>query len=281
MAVSVGEGMLQSRTGWKRPPERLEERLTDSRRLTDQLNKILVDDTSFETCIYWQEWKAESIPFTKPTGVKHSFIPKAIRTFNQAHGRHCNHQQTLTLPSFLPTVCTCFARVSGCVCVCAVLGGGVSKVILVILVLTAWFGDVCFVLLVRCVLRFFNFSLLLIIYVCNNRKARVWIYSDCKCLLVWMYVFWRTRDWWGGGGGVCARARARVCGWAHTWVCECVRRARVCVGARARVLLKTKLRVWQYLCERYPKAKGIKIQLVTIVYQSGTKEYALFVTVVR
>ena len=44
------------------------------------------------------------------------------------------------------------------------------------------------------ILSFLTFTHNLCDDVCNNRKARVWIYSDCKCLLVWMYVFWRTRD---------------------------------------------------------------------------------------
>ena len=97
------------------------------RRLTHRLNKILSDDThplrpEFDSRLIDGSGRLR-VPFTKATRFKHSFIPKAIQAFNQPHDRHClyNHQQTLTLPSHLLTICTCFARLREGVCV---RGGG-------------------------------------------------------------------------------------------------------------------------------------------------------------
>ena len=62
------------------------------RRLTDRLMKILSDDThplrsEFDSRLIDRCGRL-TVPLTKTTRLKHSFIPKAIQTFNQAHDRH-------------------------------------------------------------------------------------------------------------------------------------------------------------------------------------------------
>ena len=63
------------------------------RPLTNQLMKTLSDDThplrpEFDSRLIDRSGRL-IVPFTKATRLKHSFIPKAIQTFNQAHDRNC------------------------------------------------------------------------------------------------------------------------------------------------------------------------------------------------